>query len=667
MNRDPVRQVRPDDLAEIEVISDVQVSPDGRRIAYTLTRMDLDADTYRSMIWVVPADGGEPVQFTQGPGRDDAPRWSPDGACLAFLSDRDGRADQLCVMPSGGGEARRLTSLDEGAGPAVWSPDGTRLLFAARASREAPPADPEARGKWGQRPRVVTRAQYKADGQGYTFDAASQLFVVSVEDGALTQLTRGDAESRAAAWSPDGTRIAFSRARTGVADYSLFDLWVMDAAGGSLRRLTETIGRATSPAWSPDGTAIACYGTDAQEAGFGEALVRVWIVPAAGGEPRRLTAGYDRGVVLVPPPAVTPPPVWSADGRSVTAVFADAGNLHVVRASAVDGSVRTVVGGDRQVQHVGAAPAADRMAFAATDPRTPSDLYVCRWDGSGERRLTRLNEAVLVRWNLPRVERRAFATLQGGTVEGWLIRPAAGPLPAPLLLDIHGGPHSYEGSTFPLVHFYRYVLASRGWAVLALNATGSGSYGKAFAHGIRGRWGEADLPEHLAAVDALIAEGIADGARLAVAGYSYGGFMTAWTIAHTDRFRAAVVGAPVVNLESFHGTSDIGMWFSPWEMHGDLFAHRDTYRRLSPTSYVERVTTPTLIVHGEADDRCPIGQGEELFTGLVAAGKAPVEFVRYPGASHLFLRNGRPSHRLDVTRRVAEWIGRHTPAREAGR
>jgi dipeptidyl aminopeptidase/acylaminoacyl peptidase len=232
-------------------------------------------------------------------------------------------------------------------------------------------------------------------------------------------------------------------------------------------------------------------------------------------------------------------------------------------------------------------------------------------------------------------------------------------------VHIHGGPQSFVGHAFPHGTFYWYVLASRGWAILALNPRGSGSYGQAFAHSLRGRWGEYDLPEQLAAIDALVAEGVADPGRLAVAGYSYGGYMTAWTITHTDRFRAAVVGAPVTNLESFHGTSDIGMWFGPWQLRGSIVESRETYRRLSPVNYVERITTPTLILHGEADDWCPIGQGEELYVGMVAAGRAPAELVRYPGQSHLFPGIGRPSHRVDYTRRVVEWVERHasTPRR----
>jgi dipeptidyl aminopeptidase/acylaminoacyl peptidase len=660
MNDARARPVQVEDLAAIKTVADVRLSPDARRAVYTLTEIDLDQDRYRSAIWIVSIQDGDPRPFTRGPQRDFAPRWSPDGRWLTFLSDRDGGSAQLYIIPAEGGEPHKLTVLEHGAGPAVWSPDGQRIAFAADVPKELPPVDKDARARWAQRPRVVTRAQYKADAEGYTFDARSQVFVLSLASGVAIQLTSGDADSITPAWSPDGTRIAFSRSREGIADYFLFDIWVMDGEGRSAHRLTQDVGRAFSPTWSPDGSTIACYGTDNQEPGVGESVTRVWLVPAAGGAPRCLTAGYDRSAVILPRPATTPGPEWSADGSSVTFIAADAGRAHVVRADVATGMVRAVVAGERQVQSASPASAAGRIAFGATDPHTPSDVFVCRWDGSDERRLTRVNEALLSRLALPRVERRVFKSPHGETVEGWLIRPVNGQGWAPLLVDIHGGPHSFHGTLFPLGRLYHYVLAGRGWTVLALNPTGSSSYGKAFAHSIRGRWGEYDLPEQLAAVDALVAEGIADGRRLAVAGYSYGGFMTSWTITHTDRFKAAVVGAPVVNLESFHGTSDIGMWFTPWEMRGDIAGQRETYRRLSPINYVDRVTTPTLIVHGEADDRCPIGQGEELFIGLVAAGRVPTEFLRYPGQSHLFLSTGRPSHRLDVNRRVIAWLEKHT-------
>ena len=658
------RAPRPEDLAAIVIVSDAQISPSGDAIAFVRTEIEIDADEYRSTIWLVPSDGGEPVQLTRG-RRDTAPRWSPDGRTIAFLSDRDG-GDQLYLLPFAGGEALRVTALRHGAGPAVWAPDGGRIAFRAEVDAESRPSEGPGRAasatasgdaaRAALRPRVVTRAQYKGDGFGYTFDRRHQLFVLTPADGHLAQITHEDAEHAGPAWSPDGRHLAFVRARAGTGDYSLFDLWTVDAAGREPRQLTREIGRAVAPAWSPDGASIACFGTDEQGAGFGDSMVRIWLVPSGGGAPRRLTGGYDRAAVLARPHEVSAPPIWSSDGKAVTFVAADAGRTHVVRAAVPEGTVATVVGGDRQIQSVTAA--AGRLAFAATDPEIPADLFVSASDGSRERRLTHANPW-LAEVSLPRVERRRFSSPHGGELDGWVTHPVDGRRPAPLLLEIHGGPASYAGPLFPLGLWHTYILAAHGWAILQLNPIGSGSYTKSFAHGIRACWGERDLPEQLAAVDALVADGTADEARLGVAGYSYGGFMTSWTITHTDRFKAAVVGAPVVNLESFYGTSDIGPWFGDWEMLGDVVTQRHTYRRRSPINYVERATTPTLIVHGEADDRCPIGQGEELFTGLVAAGRAPVEFVRYPGQSHGFRATGRPSHRIDVARRVVEWMARH--------
>lgn len=669
------RAIRPEDLAAVVLVSDAHLSPDGRTVAFVRTEIDLAADDYRSTIWLADLEGEDTVQVTRGPGRDTSPRWSPDGRSLAFLSDRDadrgrrgggrdqgpwdaGGVSQLYVLSMSGGEPRRLTALPRGAGAAVWAPDGARIAFCSPVGT----SEEEGEARRIPRPRVITRAQYKADGQGYTFDRRHQVFALTLADGRTTQLTREDTEHAGPAWSPDGRRLAFVRARPGAADYSLFDLWCMDADGGRLRQLSREIGRAVAPAWSPDGAWIACLGHDEQEAGFGDPIARVWLVPSAGGPPRRLTAAYDRAAVLARPPETSPPPLWSPDSRSVMFLAADAGRVHLARAAVPEGSVVTVVGGDRQIQSVAAAR--NRIAFVASDPVTPADLFVCAADGSAERRVTSVNAGWLAEVAVPQAERRRFTVPHGGDIDGWLLHPVHGGLPAPLLVEIHGGPASYAGPVFPLGVLHTYILAGNGWAVLQVNPTGSGSYTKAFAHGIRGCWGERDLPEQLAAVDALVADGTADRTRLAVSGYSYGGFMTAWTITHSDRFKAAIVGAPVVNLESFYGTSDIGPWFAAWEMRGDIVTHREAYRRLSPINYVERVTTPTLILHGEADDRCPIGQGEELFFGLAAAGRVPVEFIRYPGQSHAFRQSGRPSYRIDAVRRAIEWVAHHVKPME---
>lgn len=658
------RPVDASDILAFRAVPDAQLSPDGARVAYVLTEVDAERDEYRSTVWVVPASGGEAVQLTHGPKRDTAPRWSPDGRWLAFLSDRASDRPQLYVMPVGGGEPRKLTSLDGGAGPATWSPDSCRIAFSAPVWLEAPPTDPDARKRWEARPRHVTRAQYKADGQGYTFDQRWRLFVADVASGDVRQASVSNGDDRGESWSPDGRSLAFSRTRATQADYGLSDIHVLDVASGDVRRVSDRVPRAVSPTWSPDGATIACYAHDVDEYGIGDPMIRVWTVPSAGGEPRILTERYDRAVAPLPPPAVTPGPAWSADGGSVTFIAADRGSTHLMRAEVATGEVSLVVGGERQIVIASVVPGKG-IAFVSADLERPSDVYACAADGFGERRLTDVNGPLLARLRIPRAERRSFRTPYGHTVDGWILRPADGRGPAPLLVDIHGGPAAFAGNLLSVGQLYRYVLAERGWAVLMLNPTGSGSYGHDFAHGIRAKWGEHDLAEQLAAVDALVTEGIADPDRLAVTGYSYGGFMTSWTIGHTDRFKAAVVGAPLVSQESFHGTSDIGPWFTHWEMRGDLHATRDTYRRLSPITYVDQVTAPTLVLQGEADDRCPIGQGEELYIGLVTAGKVATELVRYPGSSHLFLRGGRPSHRVDYSRRVVDWMTKHVPSRAA--
>ncbi|MBI5876930.1 MAG: S9 family peptidase [Chloroflexi bacterium] len=652
------RPIAVDDLYRIKTAGDVQLSPDGARIAYVLTRIDAEADGYRSNIWIVPAAGGAPAQFTSGSKSDSAPRWSPDGRWLAFLSDREGDKAQLYVMPADGGESRKLTSLPGGAGAAVWSPDGSRILFAARAYTETPPTDEKAKALWAQRPKVINHAHYKDDGQGYTYDAVTQLFVVPAAGGEARALTATARDNRAPAWSPDGTQIAFARMRDSAGAYNLTDIWLLDADGGNARRLTETVGRATSPTWSPDSALIACYGNARSENGLGDPVVHVWIAPVADGAPRMLTAALDRGAMLVAPPAATPGPIWSADGKNVTALIADAGNVHALRITVADSAITRVVSGERWLLSASGSDKAGRIAFIATTSVNPADVYVCDWNGGNEKCLTSINADVLAGLAIPRIERRVFANPNGGTLDGWLVHPLNADGPAPLLVDIHGGPHSFHGNNFMSGYFYRYALAGRGWAVLLLNPTGSGSYGTAFAHNIRARWGEYDLPEQLAAADALVAAGIADANRMAVTGYSYGGFMTSWTVGHTNRFKAAIIGAPVVNLESFHGTSDIGPWFADWEMNARLFNDRELFRKESPITCVDQVQTPCLILHGEGDDRCPVSQGEEFYVGLIAAGKVETQFVRYPGGSHLFIITGRPSHRVDYGRRVIDWLAR---------
>jgi dipeptidyl aminopeptidase/acylaminoacyl peptidase len=661
------RPLAVEDLLRFVSISDVQLSPDGQRVAYVVNSIDAEADATCGAIWLVGALGGEPVQFSEGAAKDSAPRWSPDGERLAFLSDRSGKP-QLYVARVNGGEARRFTDLPDGAGLPVWSPDGASIAFSARVEAETPPEDPKQRERWARRPRHVTTTAYKADGAGYVNDKRSRIFVVPAAGGEARATTQLDVNATDPAWSPDGAQIAYISSRPEDRDlthpFGLFgttDLFVMSAGGDQPRKLA-TLAALGQPSFSPDGRTIAVYssGFDGDDL---FARTHIWLVPLDGGAPRELSPELDRSVVAPFPPMSAAPPAWSADAARLYTAIGDRGNTHLYAVPSDGSPAEALLSGERRILPWSYAPAAGRFAFAVSDPRTPSDLFVAAADGSDERRLTHLNATLLAGLELAPAERRTFATPHG-PIEGWLRLPVGGGLPAPLLVPIHGGPAGAFGSEFlPIEGDISHLAAANGWAVLALNPSGSGSYGRAFMQSLVEAWGEYDLPEQLAAVDALIAEGIADPERLAVTGYSYGGYMTAWIVGHTDRFKAAIIGAPVTNVESMTGASDAGIGLSAAYFGGHLTEARETYRRLSPMTYIDRVTTPCLVLHGEADDRCPISQGEEWFTALRAQGKH-AEMVRYPGGSHGFRSLGPPSHRLDYARRVLDWLSRYVPAKQ---
>lgn len=636
------RGFEPEDILSFRVVSDIDLSPDGRCIVYALQEVDAESDGYAVQLWLLPADGGAPRQLTFGADRNTSPRFSPDSTQVAFLSNRGGGKSQLYVIRLDGGEARPLTSLAHGAGEPVWSPDGASILFTA------PVVEKDAR----KAPKVVTRALYKNDGAGILAHRETHVFVVPVAGGKARQLTSGDVNASDPAWSPDGRSIVFSRRRTGPRDAHRRDLWLMAADGSGLRQLTHACATTSLPAWSPDGRRIAFYGP--REEGNGR--YRLWLVGADGSKERPLI-GEDMEIAKFPL-GRTAAPAWSHDGAEIAVVLGTRGVCELARVQVERGEVRKAISDERQITMLSAAPRAKRMAFLWSDTRLCGMIGAVSWDGSAEQRLLNVNQAWAEKHAWPEATLREF-DCGSGKNRGLLLRPPGGGKgPMPLLVDVHGGPASHVSFGFPY-HPYWYALTTRGWAVLALNPLGSSTFGAEFVEALRGHWGERDLPEHLAAVDALVEEGIADPDRVAIAGKSYGGYMTAWAIGHTRRFRAAVCSAPVINLESHFGTSDSGYYVDPYQMRDTLFEVRKRYHDLSPLHYADQAETPTLILHGEKDLRCPIGQSEELFTSLICAGKAPVELVRYPGGNHHLAETGKPSHRVDYNRRIIDWLATH--------
>jgi dipeptidyl aminopeptidase/acylaminoacyl peptidase len=614
-------------------------------VVLTISRAD---DTYLSAIWTVPLSGeGQPRQLTAGTAMDDHPRWSPDRQHLAFVSDRGG-SPQVYLIRKDGGEAWRASDFSAGVLSFEWAPDGKQLCVIATVK-----VDPDARGapsdppNSDSGPQIAWRLPYKADGLGYLLNQETHLFVFDVERRTSRRMTYGPFEVRSAQWSPDGASIAYTRTRTGRFAHRT-DVWLLDARSGESRQLTHDVATTQYPRWSPDGRSIA-FGGSAEE---GDSQTRPWRVSVDGGDERPIgddTLELALGQNLY----------WLPDGETLLAIIARRGRQEVVSIGVRDGAVSRRVTGERHIMQLGVG---ERLAFASSSLHEPSELYVSDADGRNEKRVTDLNAWWRER-AAPRVEARRFDVPDGDggreQIDGWLILPAQrAPGPLPLVVDVHGGPQSYVDFEYPR-HVYWPVLWSRGWAVLALNTVGSSSYGPQFARRLRRRWGELDLGQHLAAIDQLQKEGIAD-ERLAITGKSYGGYLSAWAISKTHRFKAAVVSAPVTNIDSHFGTSDSGYYVTPYAMAGEPQLDRETSRRLSPMETVHQATTPTLILQGKDDERCPICQSEELFATLMRAGETPVEMVLYPGANHHLAERGRPSYRLDYFNRLVDWLERWT-------
>jgi dipeptidyl aminopeptidase/acylaminoacyl peptidase/CubicO group peptidase (beta-lactamase class C family) len=658
-----MRRLRLDDLYSITVPGDPAISPDGTRVVYVLLTADEASDSRRHALWSVGSDGGEPAQLTRGTD-DAAPAWSPDGTRIAFLRGGD-QGRQIWLLPAAAGEPEQLTSLPLGAGRPVWSPDGSRIAFSAQVDLAAADDEDEAATeRRASAPVVTDRLRYKSDGTGLLGTKRRHLHVVDLATSEVRQLTSGDWRAGDPSWSPDGKQLAFTASIGPDADLSLrsaaYVIDVADPAAGP-RLIGPPDGDADLARWMPGGDALLVIGSPVVTPG----LAGLWRTPLDGGAAVNLAASLDRNVMPGGPGYPGAAPAVAADGRTVLFCARDRGCTHLFAADAEGGTVRELVGGpDRLVSGLSLAVAAGRAAVTVADPASFGEVAVIELADGALRQLTSHTRQALPDVELLVPQEREFTIGDGTHVHGWLLRDPAAPAPAPLLLDIHGGPHNAWNPAASVRHLDHQVLASCGVAVLTLNPRGSDGYGASFFTAAVGAWGSGDERDFLEPVEQLVAEGTADPARLSVTGYSYGGFMTCYLTASTSRFAAAVAGGSICDLSSFSGTSDAGPAIAQREFGATPDQAVGVTRALSPIERVDQVRTPTLLLHGGADDRCPPGQAEQWFTALRQRG-VPSRLVLYPDASHLFQLEGRPSHRLDYGRRVADWITRYGGARAA--
>ena len=626
---------------------DPQMSPDGERILYSLAQLDQESKKPSTQLWLCARDGSDPRQLTRNGDANAGARWSPDGARVAFVSDRVKKAGIFVLDLDDGGEAREVTRHNQGIGDLAWSPDGARVAYTTTWD----PANPDEEDpKEGDAPlvRVTRRIDYKQDGRGYLHDKRSHVFVVDVESGERRRLTRDLVDHAFPVWSPDGSRLALqATANNGMHSW----LVLADVDSGELTPITPSNGTISVWSWSPNGDRII-YAGDTQVTFQSD----FFIYDVASGATRRLTDDL-QPLPLGGYPGFAPLPqlVW-LDERQVLFHAARGGASGVYVIDADGGSVEPAQ--TWQALHGGLSVDAGKRFFAQTRASLTEFGEISVYDAEAReaRTITAYNTATLA--ETPPADWERFDVRRGKyVIEAWLLKPP-GFDPAkryPLVLDIHGGPNGFYGYGFTP---WQQLLASNGFVVVFSNPRGSSSYGREFTLQVALDWGGEDYLDLMAVVDEACARPYVDAERSGIFGYSYGGYMTSWIIGQTGRFKACVCGAPCFDLESMYGTSDISHTFGELQWGGSPDQAREWYAAHSPATFAHRATTPTLIVQGEADERCPVGQAEQMFVALLKAG-CEVEFARYPDGAHPFPMNGHPDHRVDFLTRTLGWFKDH--------
>ena len=627
-----------DDLANYANLSSPSASSDGKWVAYTVGRDDLEENESQTQVWVSAWDGSRLTQFTTAKESSTSPGYSPDGKWLALLSSR-GREDgasQFCVMPSDGGEARCLTDLPGGVSEYDWAPDSKRVVLVSKLD---PEYDPEADEDKKPEPIVIDRYHFKQDYVGFMRKERSHLFLFNIETEESVQLTDGNYEEFSPSFSPDGKRIAFSSKHGEDPDrHDNSDVYVMDAtAGAEARQLTTNQGADGRPKWSPDGKSIAyLHGGSPDLAWYG--LVRIGIVPADGGEARVLTADLDRNASS---------PQWSANGKDIYFLLEDDQSVQLAKVPAKGGKITRLTPAGQVVAQFEIGPAG--IVMLTSSPSMPYELQVL--EGSSTRQLTHHN-AWLDNVALAQVKAISFNSADGTEVHALLMTPvAADDGLRPTLMRLHGGPVSqrqYE------LEFNFQLLAAHGYMIVAPNFRGSTGRGEDFQRAIFADWGHVHLEDSLAAVDYLVDKKLADPDRLGVFGWSYGGILTNYVIASDSRFKVAISGASMSNMLGGYGHDQyITVWNSelgaPWE-------NLDTWLKLSyPFLHADRITTPTLFLVGQEDWNVPLHATEQMYQALKQL-EVETEMVIYPGEHHGL---SSPVFKVDRLQRYIDWFDKH--------
>lgn len=669
MDNHEKRPVTAEDLYRIEIISNPRLSPDGAHVVYGQQWVDRATEKKYMNLWVAgtgPDDQDGARRFTYGDQKDIGPEWSPDGRQIAFLSDRGNkdRPPQIYLVPFGGGEARPLSAIEGEIKSIAWSPDGSRLLCAVR--KTDPEAierrDDEQKKKLGVVARHYDRVFYKLDGYGYLPKERTHLWTVDAQTGEATQLTDHLLyDEEFPAWSPDQAWIAFVSNRSADPDFNpdASDLYVMPAAGGELRRIPAPAGDKSRPVFSLDGKWIAYYASEGEAQWFKN--TGLWVVPVDGSQaPRNLTEKYDLHVDAwtindqVQPE--TMPPTWSLDSRTIYFPVTKHGSSILCSISIEGNGLTTVVNEEGVVGSFSFDREQKRMAYFFGDMLDPGQVFLRGENGSSSQ-LTHVNQKLLDELDLPQVETVWIQGSAGNDLQGWIMKPPGfdASQKYPSILEIHGGPLTQYG--FYFMHEFNF-LAAQGYIVHFCNPRGGRGYGQEHAKAIWGGWGGADYEDLMDWTDYVAQQPYIDPDRMGVTGGSYGGYMTAWIIGHTQRFRAAVTQRCVSNLVSMWGSSDFNWVFQQGLNNRPPFEDLQKFWDHSPMKTIGNARTPTLVIHSENDLRCPIEQGEQVFVALKKLG-VDSEMVRFPDEFHGLSRTGRTDRRIVRLYHIRRWFDKY--------
>jgi dipeptidyl aminopeptidase/acylaminoacyl peptidase len=641
------RPVEIDDLFRLKFITEAQLSPDGKQVIYGVSHVDTEEMEEYAALWMLSLDTNEIRQLTSGKAKDYNASWSPDGKQVAFLSTRE-ETPQIYLIRVDGGEARKLTAMKGTIteGP-VWSPDGKHLAFAG--SKDHDPPDP---GK----PYRVTRNVYRFDGVGYLDQCVQDIYTISISEGKPRNLSNDDLHNSNPKWSPDVQEILFLACLPAYT-YKLNTMLKSVNMDGKVFEISnDTWENLSDACWTPDGKKIIFIGR--QDSVPPGSKTDLWIINRRGGVPECRTPSLDIQIAGGLQPDMPTRPAYrtyiTADCQKAYISVQERGAIPIYEiALKGEEACKPVVSNSRSNALLGCD--GTKLLYFVSTWHDPTNLYLADMDGKNERQLTDLNRELIAKLDLPSVETLQYKSVDDTQVEGWIMKPPSGEPPYPTLLSIHGGPNGAFGDIYSFDH---QMLAGAGYAVLFINPRGSTGYGSEFGARLNLDWGGVDYQDLMTGVDYAVESGISDPQRLGVYGLSYGGYMTCWIVTQTDRFKAGVSENPVTDLYSDYGTGDISAWTDIESFGGRPHEVPENYRKISPITFAHRCTTPTLMLQGEKDFRCPAGQTEQFYTHLKANG-CIVEMVRFPESSHIGSIAGKPIIRQTQNEELLNWMNKY--------